>query len=745
MQANIIATLNLALGLVLKSHVIDFLSNLSGTLQNLWWLVCVVLITTIYIIRVVFFRKKTHMVTKNTITELKRNKKYIPKLFVELNEGKETLRYFIYGTKWKKRITEEFNNIYDNTYGDILKQAVKKDDRCFHMKKRIKLAEMLELLKRKREIHDSLRTRKYDFIEEYSESQALFEISCYPYIETLSRLVGYTKSAMSRYLILTGSAGNGKTNLLCSISELLMALNEAVVFVTAREIDDSIEEYILEHLEMPSIFKNHWKLYWKIENLLLLLQRKHFYIVIDAVNESEKETFSEELASFVNEMLEYTRFKVIVSCRNEYYEVRFRENLVGKVKTPAFELDIKNGKYSEAALDRIIDVYRKLFNFTGNISEAVKTVLCEQLLLLRIFFETNVNSKKDVLTICKHEIFKEYIKNVGKQISIDTDKVLRSIAKIMINTNQFDGVKVSDLVSSSLNVDSVKRTIDESILISKKIVVNKGTIAEIEHEMIYFVFDELRDYILAREILISNSDANGVVESKAVIRQILKLQTSGSSAFEGTLHYSYVFFRDSENSCKELCSSLLDLVRIPDDRNPHSYFGMQHRVVFQNLGLRIILTSGLKLTDFEKDYIRDCLTKDPYEDGGIVFDVMLKGTIYGGVYDLDTYLDILFGIHDTNRMLAAFKTMNVRNSLDRYYLPKNLKDIHKKLSKKNNFAALQVQQIAELFLIYFKLTDPNEQYLFEQYFCNLPNHKNVCRKMLDRIKESSRRGKADEE
>lgn len=58
---------------------------------------------------------------------------------------------------------------------------------------------------------------------------------------------------------------------------------------------------------------------------------------------------------------------------------------------------------------------------------------------------------------------------------------------------------------------------------------------------------------------------------------------------------------------------------------------------------------------------------------------------------------------------------------------------------------MQVQQIAELFLIYFKLTDPNEQYLFEKYFCNLPNHKNVCRKMLDRIKESSRRGKADEE
>lgn len=29
------------------------------------------------------------MVTKNTITELKRNKKYIPNLFIELDEGRE--------------------------------------------------------------------------------------------------------------------------------------------------------------------------------------------------------------------------------------------------------------------------------------------------------------------------------------------------------------------------------------------------------------------------------------------------------------------------------------------------------------------------------------------------------------------------------------------------------------------------------------------------------------------------------
>lgn len=50
---------------------------------------------------------------------------------MELNEGKEMLRYFVYGEKWKKRIIKDFNNIYANAYGDILKKAVKDMDDKF--------------------------------------------------------------------------------------------------------------------------------------------------------------------------------------------------------------------------------------------------------------------------------------------------------------------------------------------------------------------------------------------------------------------------------------------------------------------------------------------------------------------------------------------------------------------------------------------------------------------------------------
>lgn len=717
--------------IVSKIHFINSLADLSGIMQNLWWLVGVFAFFVACLLAVFFFCKKTHKVTKSTINGLIKSKKYIPNLFVELNEGKEALRYFVYGRRWKKRIVEDFNKIYTNTYGDILKKAVKDKDRCFQINRHTKFKKILDLIEQKQELHELLRMRKYDFEEAYSESQPLFEICYRPYSETLARIEQFTQSAMSRYLILTGSAGNGKTNLLCSISELIMALNQAVIFLTARDIKGNPKNYVMNCLTVPDIFRKHPHFYWKIENMLLRLQQKYFYIVVDAVNENEDGKFSEELASFINEMLCYTRFKIIVSCRNEYYEVRFRENLVEKVHVPAFELDIKDGQYSAVALERIMEVYRSFFNFTGNISEDVKKNLYEQLLLLRIFFETNANSKKDVLSICKHELFKEYIDQVGKHTSYDTDKMLRSIARIMIDNDQYEGIPVSALEKYSIDIDILKKTIDESILIGKTIVTNKGTIVELEHEAVYFVFDELRDYVLAREVLLSNSDNAGNINREAVMQQIMHLKQIDSSALEGMIQYTYVFFRYGEDS-EETCLNLLNLVRSTEKNSSYSYYERRNQNEFQDLGLRIILTTGLVLTEFEKTYIRECLIKNHPGDGRIVFDVMLKGTINGSIYNLNTYLDILFGIHDADSLKVASRTMRVRNSFDGY-LPGKIEDVHRELLKTNPHAAMQVQQVAELFLLFFKLQDPDEQFLLEDYFCNLPEHTNVHDEMLRRI------------
>ncbi len=715
------------------------LAKLSSCLQDLWWLILLIVALVACVAYMLSFWRITYKVTNNTISELKKNKKYIPKVFVELNEGKEVLRYFVFGNKWRKRIIKAFNFIYHNSYGDILKSAVNEEERAFRLNPFDSFPVILSAIQDKRELHNSLRQRKYEFKNNYSESQALFEICFYPYDEALNKIEKYTQSAMSRYLILNGSAGNGKTNLLCSISELIMKLKQAVAFITAREINTGLEQYLLDCLRVPSYLKKHSNFFWRVENLLLSIRGKYFYIVIDAINENENKEFAKELSLFTNEMLKYTRFKVIVSCRNEYYQTRFRKDLVDDVYFPAFELDIKEDTYSNTALDRIFLVYKEYFKYTGRISLAVKDMLCEQLLMLRIFFETYANKDTDVLSVCKHEVFKEYINKVCLTTATDTDKLLRKIARIMLDNKQYDGIPVSTIENSILDIDVVNKNIDGSILISKKIINNEGTIAELENEVIYFVFDEMRDYILAREIVTDNTDIKENVDAETIIKEILELKEAGSSALEGIIHYTYVLFRTEKkivNSqmSNELCTKLLNLVQIPDGRERQTYQGRRHRVEFQNLGLRIILTSGLPLTDVEKDYIRDCLVKDPYEDGGIVFDVMLKGTVLGGVYNLDTYLDILFGIRDKECMRKAFASMKARNSWDDYYMPGNLEDIHRHLVEKNSAAAEQVQRIAELFLICFRLNDPNEQLLLEKYFENLPNHQGVREEMLKRIK-----------
>ena len=77
-------------------------------------------------------RKKANKYTDEQIKKLIHDGKYIPGIFVELNNSKEVLRYFVYGKKWRKRLIKNFNYVYDNSYGEILKKACDNQNVCFH-------------------------------------------------------------------------------------------------------------------------------------------------------------------------------------------------------------------------------------------------------------------------------------------------------------------------------------------------------------------------------------------------------------------------------------------------------------------------------------------------------------------------------------------------------------------------------------------------------------------------------------
>lgn len=712
--------------------IIELFSNFSDTIQNLWWLIA--LVPTIFVLMNSLFsiRKKANKYTGEQIKNLINDGKYIPGIFVELNNSKEVLRYFVYGKKWRKRLIKNYNYVYDNAYGEILKKACDNQNVCFHLSRTASKKEILESVNSAYELHNNFRNSDIEFKPDYKESQILFEIIQYPYNEILGGLLQYSKAANGRYLILTGSAGNGKTNLLCSISELLVNLKQTTIFLNAREVEGDILGFVFNELGLPDLYKKHKDIYLYLVNLLLTIQNKHLFIIVDAINENDSDGFGNRISAFINKISKYSRVKIIVSCRNEYYNDRFRKYLVEKANIPVFEFDLKEQHYTSTAINRIIKVYSNHFNYGGNISPAVKSVLSEQLLLLRIFFEVNKDSNVDVFSIRKHEIYAQYIEKLKQNNREYLETVLNAVTDFMIQSDNYDEISITDLEKAGITSDEIWKTVNSGILLSKKLVFHEGTIARNEKEVVYFVFDEMRDYYLARQILLNNVSAHNV-DGEVVIEKLKQLKASGASCAEGVIHYCYVFFRTDEvvaklNQTEKMCNLILDLYRIPEGRERKSYWHMHHREEFQNLGLRIILTSGIELTDFEITYIQDCLRKDPYEDGGIFFDTMLDGTLYGGIYNLDIYLDILFGLKNKDSILNAFRKISARNNRDDRFIPEDFIKYYNKLSDSER--KLQIQKIAELFLLCFELHDTDKQEELEDFFYNLPTHDKVQSDMI---------------
>lgn len=573
------------------SRIINLLSNFSDIIQNIWWLITLVVAIFVLMNSLFSIRKKANKYTGEQVKKLIQDGKYIPGVFVELNNSKEVLRYFVYGKKWRKRLIKNFNYVYDNSYGEILKKACDNQNVCFRLNRMASTKKILETVNSAYEFHNNFRNSGIEFKQDYKESQILFEIIQYPYNEILGSLLKYSKVANGKYLILTGSAGNG---------------------------------------------------------------------------------------------------------------------------------------------NRIIKTYSNHFNYSGNISLAVKSVLSEQLLLLRIFFEVNKDSNADVYSIRKHEIFAQYIEKLKQNNREYLETVLDTVTDFMIHSDNYDEISITDLEKTGITSGDIRKTVNSGILLSKKLVFHEGTIARNEKEVVYFVFDEMRDYCLARQILLNNISAYNV-DGESVIEKLKQLKATGASCTEGVIHYCYVFFKTDElvsklGQTEKMCNSILDLYRIPEGGERKSYWSMRYREELQNLGLRIILTSGLELTDFEITYIQDCLRKDPYEDGGMFFDTMLDGTLYGGIYNLDIYLGILFGLKNKDAILNTFHTISARNNMDDRFIPEDFIKYYNELSDSER--KLQIQKIAELFLLCFKLHDKDKQEELEDFFYNLPTHDKVQNDMI---------------
>lgn len=623
------------------------IADFIGIILTFWPILTFVVAMIIFIL---FFQKRLNKISKSLMDILSKNGKYIKGLFVELNDAKELTRYFSYGCKWKERIISDFNRLFDDENGRRLDEIFEGQDVKFRLSKIASIDEVYNVIDKTIILMGKLRKREVVVSDQYQKTAMLFYVYGYRYIEKLEKLKTRAEFIKNKYIVLTGSAGNGKTNLLCSVAELLIDSGKLCFFINAKDVETTLTDYMKQKLTVFDV--KFFNIYWYIQNALCVLFNRTIYIVIDAINENDSSEFIESIPEFIDNMMKHRKIRVIVSCRSEYFDLKYKKILVDKVENVAFCYDIMSQEYSDIAKARMYDIYKVAFNYTGRVSLEVREKLYQQLLLMRMFFEVNRNSDMMINNLNKYEIFQKYIDVIMDSEQEECNIFLNAVVREMCNSKNYSAVKLSKLKEVIALTGTIKTFVDETILLSRKLITHENSIIEQHDEEIYFVFDEMRDYCVARYVLGTLCAENGNPEDGKVIGFIDDLIDSKCVSTEGVINYIYCYYKGLGNA--NMCKSLLFNYMQPHDRAMESN-RMHREVGLNSWGLKVIFENNNELSDYEKQYVQFILEENPGRELTSIFAFLVHQEEIGGKHNLQLFLDLIFRIHDRSKFCEVLK------------------------------------------------------------------------------------------
>ena len=584
------------------------------------------------------FKKQTRYLCESQLNILKNNKKYIEGVFVELNDTRELLRYFTNEEKWKNKIVIDYNNLFDDKNGEDLTSICKNYNFHFKLDRLATIDEIYNKVQNSIEIFYKLKEKKLNIPDEYKETAIIFQIFSAGYIEKLENLKVRINFFRNQYIILTGSAGNGKTNLLCNLTEGMIRNNKVCIFFEAKDTGEDINDFFRRNLIKHNV--KYFNIYFKIMHVIYVFLRKNIYIVIDAINENQSDSFYKSLIVFLNGMLKYKNVKIIVSCRSEYFDLKYKSILIDKINNYGYCYDILKENYTDLAKEKIYENYKKAFNYSGDISLQVKEKLFCQLLLMRMFFEVNKNSSVYINSLNKYEIFDKYIRSTIK--NNECRNFIDKVVSEMYFSNKYSSVMLSNIKKGIGVTKAVDQLIDESILLSRKLTFNENSIIQEYEEEIYFIFDEMRDYCVARYALMNLCDNNRKPVKEKVISYIRMLIKENAVCTEGVINYIYYFYKNSKDN--DLCKFILKEFIMLHDMSLNEYSQNRDRG-FNSWGLKLILDGNGDMEEYEMEYLKFIILKNPGNELSKLFAFLIEQEKNNGRYNLDLFLKVLFDIH----------------------------------------------------------------------------------------------------
>jgi hypothetical protein len=475
----------------------------------------------------------------------KKTLRYIPGVFIETRETKQVCRSFCHPILFLQRSVECARRVNLASWNDFFAKSgllsldfpeledvpagtTIVDAETIAKNNWLSYAPLLEMVKEYK--HGG--TRRLPSPDATPAQLAFYEMNSHVLTNEFQMGVKYDvediredfESSAKRILLITGAAGQGKTNLFCDLFENFLLKHEIpCAFVSGRTLSITDAEHLDNALRVV-LFGNKVK---SLEDGIELLSRealrlnKPFVLMIDGLSEHRNiATFSQQLELIASKLLEYPGIRFLLSCRTEFFGDRFSNLLDGLLRDDVMFLRSTERRLEDAEREELVSVYFEHFSVKGKrVARQVREVLTKDMLLLRFFCEAYGGLGKDakyeqpdIRTLYRDELFELYLAQKLKKASAflqsirtapspvpplrPLQKVLDCCADYMLKKGEFVGVPFS-VIGKDLE-QALYVLLDEELIIRKDTSVDPGNPAA---ESVNFTFDELRDYVIANFVI----------------------------------------------------------------------------------------------------------------------------------------------------------------------------------------------------------------------------------------------------
>lgn len=523
-------------------------------------------------------------ISQQKIEDEKRTKKYIPSVFVETSGTKEEMRYFANPMFFYRKIDDDLQRIDLARFNKLLGMAkiesvtdnlleistLKEPNNLFELQAR--LVQQSTALKTLQENISPFswygdRAEQFkpcDYLIGYWE---VFQYSIesngsgvFRSLEKASKKIGI---AQAKIFLVTGMAGQGKTNFVCDLIEnQFRAFEVPTIFIPARSLNDypgpnRILSYITNNRFAPNL-RNPHELFALLNSVAEECQ-KPFVIAIDGINEvGDLDGFVAELRVFLEALCQYDFVKIIITCRNEFFDYKFAGVFEPQFSDYLYRVQDLRREMSDDNKFRLRNAYLNHFKINAQLSKIAAEFLENDLILLRIFSEIHEDKSIGYVSdIYKGDIFEGYLsKKINEFPTRLKQKALNSLYKIctrMLSEGNFTQISVNGFDESERHI--IERLIGEDIILRRE--VPSIGLASLGVENISFTYDELRDFLLAYYTVVELA-ASHQEQVKGIFEKAPEWPI-----YEGFFRYAYVLAR------KRNCDTVLASCEASDDFHKH--------------------------------------------------------------------------------------------------------------------------------------------------------------------------------